>query len=381
MRLITPGVLTVFTVLTRLTHAVPAPSDVSVKCDSNGAVVEWTAAGLSEQADFELEIKTNFGKNITVHTKSRHLDLSSLLDDPGYNFYVVKVKARDGKQESEFAVSPTFSFNALMRANITCSLEFPEVTVFPQDGQLFVQFANPLHLYRDTLALRGLLKSDTLEYVLYRDEIPEEVTCVHESKMCESNISFPENQEKYCVTLVGFIRQTPLRRTEPYCHYGQLYPVPPLSTYLVPLLVSFAVFVTLALVSVFLVKRMKKNLKEDIHSMFPEFLKSKTPLIEFLSVVPDPVSPEVNLVDKDPPHMTLDIQESTTPSETTHSSQCTEEEDDDELTNSGSSESMDSLCKYGKAEDLSGSNLSSGYDRPHALLEMSPGDMVQNYKC
>lgn len=100
-------------------------------------------------------------------------------------------------------------------------------------------------------------------------------------------------------------------------------------------------------------------------------------------MVPDAVSPKVNLVDKDPPDMThiQDIQENTTPTETTHSSQCTEEEDDDELTNSGSSESMDSLCKYGTAEDLSGSNLSSGYDRPHALVEMSPGDLVQNYKC
>lgn len=71
-----------------------------------------------------VQLSTTFSwpyrKNVTVHTKSRHLNLSSLLDDPGYNFYVVKVKARDCKQESEFAVSPTFSFNGLMGANITC---------------------------------------------------------------------------------------------------------------------------------------------------------------------------------------------------------------------------------------------------------------------
>ncbi|KAK3511039.1 hypothetical protein QTP70_029221, partial [Hemibagrus guttatus] len=262
---------------------VPAPSDVSVKCDSYGVVVEWTAAGLSKEAEFELEIKPNFGKTITAHTKYHRFNISSLLDDPGFNFYVVKVKARDGEQESEFADSPTFSFNGLMPVNVTCkyngSLEFPEVTVFPQDGQLFFQFENPLHLYRGTPALHNLLKSDTLEYIISSDKARAENTqlsCVHESEMCESNVSFPEKQEKYCVELVGSIRQTLVRQTEPYCHYGPLYPAPPLSTYLIPLLASFAVFVTLALVSMLLVKRMKKNIKEDIHTMFPEFLDEGT---------------------------------------------------------------------------------------------------------
>lgn len=40
---------------------VAAPFGVSVKCDSYGVVVEWMATGLSEQADFLLELKADSG--------------------------------------------------------------------------------------------------------------------------------------------------------------------------------------------------------------------------------------------------------------------------------------------------------------------------------
>ncbi|GAA6087777.1 interferon gamma receptor 1 isoform X2, partial [Tachysurus ichikawai] len=353
----------------------PAPTGVSVKCDSYGVEVEWTAAGVSEEAEFVLELKTNFGNSVSVRTKDRRYNISSLFNDTGYNKYFVQVKARDGDQESEFAKSQMFSFNTKMQVNITCGLDFPPVTLFPQDGKLFFHFVNPLHLYRDAPALRKLIKSENLDYILSSNKISQEFSCNPKSNTCEGNISFPEKQEQYCVTLLGLIRQTVVRQTRPYCHNGSLYTGPPLSTYLIPLLASCAVFFVLALASVFLVKRIKKNIKKEILSSFPEFLKSKTPLTDFLIVVPEPVSPRVNLVDEDPLH----IQENITKTETSHSSDLTE--DEHKLKISASSESLDSLCVYGKSDDLSSSNSALGYDRPHTLVEISPGDMVQNYRC
>ncbi|XP_027034826.2 interferon gamma receptor 1 isoform X2 [Tachysurus fulvidraco] len=381
MRFNTLSVLSVLSVVWRLTHTVPAPTDVSVKCDSYGVEVEWTAAGVSEEAEFELELKDDFGNTISVRTKDRRYNISSLFNDTGYNKYFVQVKARDGEQESEFAKSQTFSFSAMILVDITCGLDFPPVTLSPKDGNLFVHFVNPLHLYGDTPALRNLISSDNLQYIVTSDEArkSEEFSCNRESKTCEGNISLPEKQDEYCVTLVGSIRQTVVRKTKPYCYYGSLYPGPPLSTYLIPLLASCAVFLVLTLVSVFLVKRIKKNIKQEIISMSPEFLKSKIPLTDFLIVAPEPVSRRVNVVDEDPLHMTEDIQENITQTETSHSSDLTEEEH--KLKISASSESLDNLCAYGKSDDLSSGGSALGYDRPHTLVEISPGDMVQNYKC
>lgn len=48
--------------------------------------------------------------------------------------------------------------------------------------------------------------------------------CTLESETCESNLSFPEKREEYCVTLFGRIRQTHVKKTDPYCYRGTLNP-------------------------------------------------------------------------------------------------------------------------------------------------------------
>lgn len=49
---------------------------------------------------------------------------------------------------------------------MVCSgyLDFPEVELSPKDGKLHVQFTNPLQLYRNSPALRGL--TDNLKYCI-----------------------------------------------------------------------------------------------------------------------------------------------------------------------------------------------------------------------
>ncbi|XP_026787829.3 interferon gamma receptor 1 [Pangasianodon hypophthalmus] len=386
MRLHILGIVTGFTVLSALrslTHAVPAPFDVSVKCDSYGVVVEWMAAGLSEQAEFLLELKPDFGKNISVSTKYPRYNISDLLLDTAYNQYFVKVKARDGEHESEFAESQIFSFNYLKEVNITCGLEFPTVNLFPRDGKLFVEFINPLHLYRNTPALRNLRKTETLEYTvatLQSHKISHESACSIESEKCESSVSFPEEQEKYCIKLLGRIRQTCVWETEPYCHEGTLNPGPPITVYLIPVLVGFAVFLALTLATVFLVKEINKKIKEQHLTKLPLSLKTKLTYIPVNTPENPNVEPAVNIST----NSTYNFQESITQSETTTNSDITTDctEDEDVHKSSGSSELEASSSQerlYGTGAELSSSDLSTGYDRPHTLIEMSPEDKVKNY--
>lgn len=105
-----------------------------------------------------------------------------------------------------------------------------------------------------------------------------------------------------------------------------------------------------------------------------------------LKVDPEPVAknPRVELADKIPPNSSRCLQESTTQVETSaHSdklSDCTE--DEGTLRSSGSSglyQDRSNGSGYGNGADLSGSSLSTGYDQPHAFIEMSPKDMVKEY--
>ncbi len=48
-------------------------------------------------------------------------------------------------------------------------LDFPEVELSSKDGKLNVQFTNPLQLYRNSPALRGL--TDNLEYCIETEEV------------------------------------------------------------------------------------------------------------------------------------------------------------------------------------------------------------------
>lgn len=62
-------------------------------------------------------------ENVSVNTKDLRYNISDLLQDTAYNRYFVKVKARDGGHESEFAESQIFSFNYLRPTNITCKFK------------------------------------------------------------------------------------------------------------------------------------------------------------------------------------------------------------------------------------------------------------------
>ncbi|XP_053333318.1 interferon gamma receptor 1 [Clarias gariepinus] len=381
--------LTVLTVLSRSTHStnttVPPPSNVIVTCNSYGVEVEWTATNLSEKAEFLLEVKQDFGIPIpTKITKYHRFNISDLLQDTGYNRYLVKVKAIDGGRESVFAESQIFSFSYKTTATIFCDLEFPTVTLFPRDGNLFVKFVNPLHLYRDTPALRNLLDTDKLKYTLISGKISKNATCSVEERECESSVSFPEEQEEYCITLSGWIRQTRVQGTELYCYSETLNPGPPVISIVIPVLVVFLLFLLLSLATVFLVIFLSKKIKKENLSMFPQFLEdisTHTPLITPNS---EPVAknPRVEPTGEIPSNKPCDLQESTTQLETSANSGDLSDrsENEDMYEGSGSTgvTSVSPYNQYGYRDNLSSSECLV-YDRGHVLLEMSPGDLVKNY--
>ncbi|KAI5089862.1 interferon gamma receptor 1 precursor [Silurus meridionalis] len=374
------GVFCVFTALTLLstiTQAVPPPFNVSVTCDSYGVVVEWMASGLNDTADFLLKLQPNYGENTSVSTKHLRYNISELMLDTAYNRYVVRVAARDGEQESEFAESQKFTYNYLDQLKmVVCSVV--ESSSLNTEVEVRIQ---------------GLVKP--------LDLIKERLLCFAESDTCESSLEFPEKLEEYCVTLLGRIRQTRVRKSGPHCYKGTLNPGPPISTILIPLLVGLAVFATLALIVVLLVEMI---IKKQGKKIFPDILKDKhsTPLIRLLKPSPEPVDENPSIepavvvsldVLSDTEENTL-LQETSTCSNVntnyTKSKNLYTSSGSSELEGNGYGKDLNGFWdgdgdedgdldedgyldrdydEDGDEADQSGSTLSSGYDRPHIIVK------------
>ncbi|KAL6481813.1 hypothetical protein MHYP_G00098930 [Metynnis hypsauchen] len=339
----------------------PAPSNVTITCDSYGVMVAWISSGLRENASFTLQLKSsNPSPNIFVSTSSHQYNISELLQDTGYNHYCVEVKARDGEYESPPADSQKFSFNYLQNADIQCNLMFPPVDLIPGERKLFFRFSNPLQLYRHTPALRNLTASENLRYFVFGNKFE----CASESKTCEGNVSFREKQEEYCVKLSGLIRQTILEETKDLCYRGSLGPWVPITIYLIPLFI-FLACCALSL-AFFLAKKINKKIKEKYLSKFPENLKilpgpSIDPQTTFFIVKDDHV--------ENPQVIPTEIPDYSSGSSTPPSPE--------------SSPSCHYSCrKYFLGNDLEGGELKEKLTDPYGNgAEMSNGGLSSGYSC
>ncbi|XP_062866940.1 interferon gamma receptor 1 [Trichomycterus rosablanca] len=383
--------LSLFTVLILMSFAAAGPAvyNVSVACDSYGVVVDWKSSGLGPQAEFLLELRENNGGVITINTTSHSYNITDHLGNAAFNHYFVKVKATDDQNDTVFSESQIFTYNphstSFLPGPIVCELEFPTVKLLPRDGQLTVSFINPFHLYGHTPALRAL-DNQYVEYEVNK----QKQFCT--SDMCESNVSFSEEQEEYCVTLSGHISQTPIKETNPICYRGTLNPEKNATVSdspLIPVLIAVTctlLFVVLGMV--YLAKKAERKIMKKNLTKFPSFLVNKpthtpvvTPLkierehvVKNLQVEPAKISPN------------CDLPESTTllesPSnEDKFSDFSGEEKPGEELENGELKEQadQDSADPYGYKMELSSGGLSEGYDCPHAKVEISPGDMVAGY--
>uniref|UniRef100_A0A8C2IMG6 Fibronectin type-III domain-containing protein n=1 Tax=Cyprinus carpio TaxID=7962 RepID=A0A8C2IMG6_CYPCA len=187
------------------------PASVSIQCDSYGVEVRWEYPDLDQDVQFQVKVIHDYNErnsNITQNlTQSLHLNISNMLFYPAYNRYYVTVTAVRGGEESEPTLSDIFSYNKYATAKIKCYLDFPEVELSPKDGKLHVQFTNPLQLYRNSPALRGL--TDNLEYCIETEEGRNEAceTCEMKQNTCEKSVVFSEYRGEYCINLTGKIGQ------------------------------------------------------------------------------------------------------------------------------------------------------------------------------
>lgn len=379
------GLLTLFTALflrnpTAVRSSDLPPLNVSVRCDSYGVVVNWES---SHEQKFTLTVKPNNGNTTSIKTRDTQYNISKYLLDTAFNYYLVEVRTEDGKN----ADSEMFTFNYKMHGD-KCNLTFPAVELIPGDYQLTVKFRNPFHLYRDTPALRKLQTTDKLDFYItktnhsdanqdIRLEYP--FTCTQKSDTCEGTVPFPEEQQEYCVTVFGFIRQTYVQRTEPICYSGSLKPRIPITVYIIPVCVILGI-VLIFLFMMFLAKKFNKTIKEKFKHNLPYFLEeaSYNPPLTILK-------PGTERVEKNP----LVEQVTVTPvilDLLANSSQPWDFGDDPGKTAVGGEQEAEIVEEAADHENvvLDGS-MSAGYDMPHGLLdrkvEFSPGDMVNTYKA
>ncbi|XP_056090320.1 interferon gamma receptor 1 [Rhinichthys klamathensis goyatoka] len=346
------------------------PVNLSIQCDNYGVEVRWEYPDLSQDVHFLVEVGESVNPNERKYDTTRNLSLniSSMLFNSAYNVYFVSVTAVRGGKSSDPCVSDdSFSFNKLATSKLKCYLDFPEVELSPNDGKLHIQFVNPLHLYRNTPALRNL--TDDLKYTVETEEGWTESTCEMKTKRCEVSIGFSELKEVYCVNLTGQIgdRQLNLRRGS--CFEGDIRFYPPFTVYLYPVLgVVLSLLFTTGIIML-LVKKCYSEIKKKSMAAFPNFLVFKptqTHLCEPLKLNPEAVASELHIEPKE---------------QTTLIEMCGDEEASSGDEDVGGRD-LDNASPYGDndLDEADAGDTSSGYDCPHELrLEMSPGDMVKAY--
>ncbi|XP_067296912.1 interferon gamma receptor 1 [Pseudorasbora parva] len=355
------------------------PANVSIHCDSYGVEVRWEYPDLSPDVSFLAKViaAVNSENRILLNsTQKLSLNISSMLFDSGTNYYFVRVEATRGGQPSESRDSDIFSFNELVtNAKITCHLDFPEVELSPKDGELLVQFINPIELYRNTPALRDL-KDNKLTYTVEAEEGAQKhgVSCLMETKTCETSVLFSEHRGNYCVSLTGQIGQRKLnpRRS---CFRGDIRIYPPFTVYLYPVLGVVLTLLFLTVIIMLLVMKYNSEIKKEASSVrhrFGDIMPTQTHFCK----------PELEICVSDL-HIEPDegLKEQTTLLEIA----CYSDEEPAAGYKDERSGGSDTVSPYGENDlddDTEQDDLPDGYDCPHALsLEMSPGDVVKGYGC
>lgn len=342
--------------------SLPSPVNVSVQCDSYGVEVQWEYPDLSQDVYFQVKVKDEFSESNSILTQKLHLNISSMLLKPAYNRYYVHVTAVRGGEKSEPSRSDTFSYNEYATANIKCYLDFPEVELSPKDGKLHVQFSNPLQLYRNSPALRGL--TDNLEYCIETEEGMNEVceTCqIKQNTSCETSVVFSEHRGEYCINLTGKIGQR-FFNLRSSCFTGDIRSYPSVTVYVYPVLGVVLTLLFITAVIMLLVKKFNSEIKKTATPIFQRFSDFHPHPSKTLIVEPENVEPHLQIEQKEEERTTL-IELSTKDSESSDS-----EDNRSYGPNDLDEEEQDDQTNF--------------YDCPHAprqRQEMSPGDTVDGY--
>uniref|UniRef100_A0A8B9RAT9 Fibronectin type-III domain-containing protein n=1 Tax=Astyanax mexicanus TaxID=7994 RepID=A0A8B9RAT9_ASTMX len=379
------GLLTLFTALFLWYPTAVRSSDlpplynVTVMCDSYGVVVSWESS--HHQQQFILTLKPNKPNSTVIHinTRKTQYNISEHLLDPAFNKYLVDVQTEDGK----YADSKVFTYNS-KQDGIQCNLTFPPVELIPGDYQLTVKFRNPFHLYRDTPALRQLQERDTLDFSICPNKndhsdhsqdscVKPSFTCTQDSDTCEGTVPFPKEQEEYCVTLSGSIRQTYVQETES-CYRGSLKPSKFSSK-----IFRFCTYPFSIPDSVSSIYYSVTSINDSGSTINYSVETSYTHPFNTLIAGPEPVerNPLVEPVIIIP--IRLDL-----PANTRSCGSLMDLEDDPGRTRAVCVQEAEVVVEAEERKDEAIGGLETGYDMPHGPLlerraEFSPGDFVNTY--
>uniref|UniRef100_A0A672RG09 Uncharacterized protein n=1 Tax=Sinocyclocheilus grahami TaxID=75366 RepID=A0A672RG09_SINGR len=327
------------------------PASVSIQCDSYGVEVRWEYPDLNQDVQFQVKVMHDFNQrnsNVTQNlTRSLRLNISSMLFYPAYNRYIVNVTAVRGGEESEPTLSDIFSYNKYATAKIKCHLDFPEVELSPKDGKLHVQFSNPLQLYRNSPALRGL--NDNLEYCIETEEVTFTFLSARSNSSTKNKKTSLEQSSAAFFSIITIYN-------------------PPVTMYVYPLLGVLLTLLFITGIIMLLVTKCNSEMKERVLPMFQyfsDFSKTHEDECRTLKVEPEPIS-------------VVKIEPAEDNKEQAPLLKMSDEERPSDTKDLGSVKSP-----YGPNDlvESEQSNQSGFYDCPHAprQQEMSPGDMVESY--
>lgn len=195
--------LLLFISLSGLNALVPAPENVTVKCENQRTTVQWDYSDQRPNTTFIVSLSESH----EVRTLDREFDLSRFIwesEDHYMDFHYVSVTALQGSNRSAPVPSQTFSFNRFKTTDITCKLDFPPVKLTVEESEATVTFDNPFHFYKE---LERANKPSTAVFsfkVVFENNDHTQCRCGVDQRRCKCSFEIPEDTEP-CVTLSGQI--------------------------------------------------------------------------------------------------------------------------------------------------------------------------------
>ncbi|XP_056117879.1 interferon gamma receptor 1-like [Rhinichthys klamathensis goyatoka] len=345
---------------------VPPATNVSVVCHNFVNVLYWNYSNPAEQLRFSVLVKPYESDRRTVDTSQIFLDISNYSHDAADD-YVVDVTAHVGQEKSESAsIRFTYSKDYYDEKKHTykCSLDFPAVNISVHKDVIKVSFWHPYLFYeQDTL-------NEEFKYTVTHDQETFSDYCLGEDEQCIADIHFNQSVAGQCVELrfEGKISAIPTHTSRHVC-VPRLTPHTDHTGLILALLGGgFVLLCIIAGVVWVISKKWSKipKLPEALRS----FISSQTPTVllpqpECSTISPtasDGHKPLLNEVSYGSCPISVDEKDC----ETTTDLANTEEGDDPEVPEEDD-------------EDFTGFGLSSDYNSPKCLYEMSPEDFAEGY--
>lgn len=184
---------------------VPPPTNATVSCRNLETTVSWTYSDEQPQTRFHVNIRGSEGHHEDETSEHRY-DLSryvwqSHLHYMDFNY--VTVTAIQGGERSQPVVAPSFTFNGLKKAHVTCALDFPPVNVAAEETVTAITFYNPFHFYTE-LKESERHPDAFFKFTVFSHQGEFTSVCTVTQLICRFELPSSDDVEE-CVTLKGWL--------------------------------------------------------------------------------------------------------------------------------------------------------------------------------